>query len=68
MDTTSVERQIDGKAKSGVLSLDLFRHKRKTFLHRILTGEEKWIYFVNRGLTQDSYQHRVEERIALEIR
>jgi len=25
----------------------LQRHKRKSFLHRIVTGDEKWIYFEN---------------------
>ena len=25
----------------------LARYKRKSFLHRIVTGDEKWIYFEN---------------------
>ncbi|GFY08291.1 mariner Mos1 transposase [Trichonephila clavipes] len=25
----------------------LVRHKRKSYLHRIVTGDEKWIYFEN---------------------
>jgi len=30
----------------------LQRHKRKLFLHQILTGDEKWIYSKNRKRTK----------------
>ncbi|EFN62484.1 Histone-lysine N-methyltransferase SETMAR, partial [Camponotus floridanus] len=39
------ERDIERrKAMSEIL---LARQKRKGFLHRIVTGDEKWIYFDN---------------------
>lgn len=39
------ERQMENRrATSEIL---LLRHERKSFLHRIVTGDEKWIYFEN---------------------
>ena len=44
------ERQLENqKVISGML---LQRHERKSFLHRILTGDEKWTYFENRKCTK----------------
>jgi len=44
------ERQLENrKVISGML---LQRHERKSFLHRILTGDEKRIYFENRKCTK----------------
>lgn len=40
-----VEWQTDGKAQNGEVLLS--RHKRKAFLHGIVTGNEKLIYVEN---------------------
>lgn len=39
------ERQME-KRKT-VCEMLLLRHERKAFLHRVVTGDEKWIYFQN---------------------
>ena len=39
------ESQME-KSKNGCDIL-FARHKMKSFLHRIVTGDEKWIYFAN---------------------
>ena len=39
------ERQQENRKTSCEMLLD--RYKRKSFLHRIVTGDEKWIYFEN---------------------
>lgn len=39
------ERQLENRKI--VSELLLQRHERKSFLHRIVTGDEKWIYFEN---------------------
>jgi len=39
------ERQQENRKTT--CELLLARHKRKSFLHRIVTGDEKWIYFEN---------------------
>ena len=52
------DRQME-KRKT-VCEVLLSRHERKSFLHRIVTGNEKWIYFENaksNGLTQDNHPH-----------
>ena len=47
----------------------LARQKRKSFLHRIVTGDEKWIYFQNPnarnlGLIPPNHQHLPQDQIA----
>jgi len=39
------ERQQENRKT--ICKLLLARYKRKSFLHRIVTGDEKWIYFEN---------------------
>ena len=39
------DRQLE--RRQSTCELLLARQKRKTFLHRIVTGDEKWIYFAN---------------------
>lgn len=39
------DRQIENRKV--VCEMLLQRHKRKSFLHKILTGDEKWIYYEN---------------------
>lgn len=39
------ERQQENRKTTCEILLD--RYKRKSFLHRIITGDEKWIYFEN---------------------
>ena len=45
MDTARVERQENGKAQGH--KRHFARYKRKTFLHRVVTGDKKRIYFEN---------------------
>ena len=33
----------------------LERHKKKSFLHRIVTGDEKWIHYDNPKCKKSSY-------------
>jgi [histone H3]-lysine36 N-dimethyltransferase SETMAR len=39
------KRQMENRKTTSEILLT--RHKRKSFLHRIVTGDEKWIYFEN---------------------
>jgi len=39
------DRQM--KRRQNTCQILLARQKRKSFLHRIVTGDEKWIYFQN---------------------
>ncbi|KAL6265763.1 hypothetical protein P5V15_002574 [Pogonomyrmex californicus] len=39
------ERQIENRKVTCEMLLQ--RHERKSFLYRIVTGDEKWIYFEN---------------------
>jgi len=39
------ERQMENRKVISQMLLQ--RHKRKSFLHRIVTGNEKWVYFEN---------------------
>ena len=53
----------------------LERYRRKSFLHRIVTGDEKWIFFENpkckkswthpNAKNQAHHPHRSQDRIAL---
>lgn len=57
------ERQMENwRATSKIL---LMRHERKSFLHRIITGGEKWIYFENTKCKKSWYhlaKHRHQRR------
>nr|KAF6341453.1 hypothetical protein mMyoMyo1_011884 [Myotis myotis] len=44
------ERQMENRKV--ISKMLLHRHKRKSFLHRIVTGDEKWIYFENPKCTK----------------
>nr|KAF6310761.1 hypothetical protein mMyoMyo1_008805 [Myotis myotis] len=46
MGATSTERKTMENRKV-ISKMLLQRHERKSFLHRIVTGDEKWIYFEN---------------------
>ena len=52
----------------------LARYKRKSFLHRIVTGDEKWIYFENPKrkrswvTIQANHRHRLQGQIAMDGR
>jgi len=37
----------DKQMKRNICQILLARQKKKSFLHRIVTGDEKWIYFQN---------------------
>ena len=42
-----IKRKRRWKAKNHLWNFFFFRLKKKSFLHRIVTGDEKWIYFDN---------------------
>jgi len=47
----------------------LARYKRKSFFHRIVTGDEKWIYFENPKRKRSwitSGEHRLQGQIAMD--
>jgi hypothetical protein len=44
MGATRIERQANGHQKT-ICEMLLQRFERKSFLHRIVTGDEKWIFF-----------------------
>lgn len=46
MGSTCIDWTTAGKPKNHLRN-SLARYKRKSFLHRIVTGDEKWIYFEN---------------------
>ena len=54
----------------------LAKQKRKSFLHRIVAGDEKWIYFQNPKYKKSwvdpvqpkSHQHLLQDQIALDER
>ncbi|GFT94788.1 mariner Mos1 transposase [Trichonephila clavipes] len=68
----SVPHELTDRQKENrklVCEMLLARCKRKSYLHRILTGEEKWIYFENPSvidhmLTLESRPNRPQARIA----
>ncbi|EFN88466.1 hypothetical protein EAI_17570, partial [Harpegnathos saltator] len=39
--------EIQQENRKTTCEMLLARYKRKSFLHRIMTGDEKWIYFEN---------------------
>jgi len=63
------ERQQQKNRKTTCEML-LARYKRKSFLHRIVTNDEKWIYFENpkrkRSWVQANHRHRLQGQIAIE--
>ena len=40
-------RETDGERRKNTCEILLERYRRKSFLHRIVTGDEKWIFFEN---------------------
>ena len=46
MSATWIEREINGEAKN-TCEILLERYRKKSFLHRIVTEDEKWIFFEN---------------------
>ncbi|GBP26219.1 Mariner Mos1 transposase [Eumeta japonica] len=63
------ERQMENRKNTCEILLQ--RHERKSVLHRIVTGDEKWIYFKNlngenHGLIRDNHQHRLRNQIVSE--
>jgi len=63
------DRQME--RRQNICQILLARQKRKSFLHRILTGDEKWIYFQNPKCKKswvDSAQHLPQDQIASDRR